>query len=271
MFYELCTLRRPFEAEALPALILKIVRGKFAPIPTTYSSDLRKLVDLMIRINPDERLHVADILAQNVIQQQLRASKSSAQDQADTVRNNKASATASPHGGGSPLNGINQGPQVRRVSPEPLSSVPAGPQHHQPAPHRPVTSDHERRNKPAGQANQNLPGRSRVPVKGKPEENQRPRNPEGAGQVRNPGSAAAAQERRVLPPNITPNEVKDAPGRALQNDRVANKKPTQANNRPNSARSRSQERKDGEKEVVSACMLLFPCDRELHLILQNLL
>jgi serine/threonine protein kinase len=262
VFYELCTLRRPFEAESLPALILKIVRGKFAPIPTIYSSDLRKLVDLMIRINPDERFHVADILAQNAIQQQLRASKSSAQDQADTARDNKAAGTASPHSAASPLNAINPGTQIRRVSPEPLSAAPAGPQHHQPAPNRPVASDHDRRNKPAGQVNQNLPGRTRMPVKGKPEESQRPRSSEGAGHVRDQ-APAAAPERRVLPPNITPRGMKDASGKGQapsQNDRIGNKKPTQASNRPSSARSRSKERNSDETEVVSACVFL-RCDR----------
>ena len=41
VLYELCTFKHPFEANNQGALILKIVRGKFAPIPSSYSSELR--------------------------------------------------------------------------------------------------------------------------------------------------------------------------------------------------------------------------------------
>ena len=40
VLYELCTKKHPFEAKSQGGLILKIVRGKYAPIPGGYSKDL---------------------------------------------------------------------------------------------------------------------------------------------------------------------------------------------------------------------------------------
>jgi serine/threonine protein kinase len=38
VLYEMCTFKRAFEAPTLPALVLKIMRGNFNPLPTNYSS-----------------------------------------------------------------------------------------------------------------------------------------------------------------------------------------------------------------------------------------
>lgn len=46
--YEMCTLRHPFEAANQAALILKILRGKFAAIPPIYSRSLIELVDKLL-------------------------------------------------------------------------------------------------------------------------------------------------------------------------------------------------------------------------------
>lgn len=40
VLYELCTYRHPFEANNQGALVLRIIRGKYNPIPTSYSRDL---------------------------------------------------------------------------------------------------------------------------------------------------------------------------------------------------------------------------------------
>ena len=37
VLYEMCTLKRAFEAPTLPALVLKIMRGNFQPLPVHYS------------------------------------------------------------------------------------------------------------------------------------------------------------------------------------------------------------------------------------------
>jgi NIMA (never in mitosis gene a)-related kinase 1/4/5 len=37
VLYEMCCLRHPFEATSQAALALKIIKGKYKPIPTTFS------------------------------------------------------------------------------------------------------------------------------------------------------------------------------------------------------------------------------------------
>ena len=48
VLYELCTFRHPFEANNQGALILKIVRGKFDPISTNFSTALQKMTNLLL-------------------------------------------------------------------------------------------------------------------------------------------------------------------------------------------------------------------------------
>ncbi len=38
VLYEMCTFKRAFEAPTLPALVLKIMRGNFHPLPAHYSN-----------------------------------------------------------------------------------------------------------------------------------------------------------------------------------------------------------------------------------------
>lgn len=48
VLYELCTLKHPFEAQNQGALILKILRGKFNPIPSSYSKPLHDMVERLL-------------------------------------------------------------------------------------------------------------------------------------------------------------------------------------------------------------------------------
>jgi NIMA (never in mitosis gene a)-related kinase len=62
VLYELCTLKHPFESNNQGALILKIVRGKYNPIPSTYTKDLSDLVDSCLMKDYKKRASVNDIL-----------------------------------------------------------------------------------------------------------------------------------------------------------------------------------------------------------------
>jgi NIMA (never in mitosis gene a)-related kinase 1/4/5 len=55
VLYELCTLKRAFDGQSLPALVVRILRGKYPPIATRYSTPLRCLVDSMLKQNPKVR------------------------------------------------------------------------------------------------------------------------------------------------------------------------------------------------------------------------
>jgi NIMA (never in mitosis gene a)-related kinase len=45
VIYELCTLQQPFKADNLLGLVFKIVSETPAPIPATYSPELKQLVE----------------------------------------------------------------------------------------------------------------------------------------------------------------------------------------------------------------------------------
>eukprot|EP00931_Biecheleriopsis_adriatica_P078022 TRINITY_DN51497_c0_g1_i1.p1 TRINITY_DN51497_c0_g1~~TRINITY_DN51497_c0_g1_i1.p1 ORF type:complete len:749 (-),score=165.51 TRINITY_DN51497_c0_g1_i1:12-2258(-) len=63
VIYEMCTLRHPFEAKNQAALLIKILRGQFAPIDASYSDDLRNLIDGCMRREWTKRTKLADMLA----------------------------------------------------------------------------------------------------------------------------------------------------------------------------------------------------------------
>ena len=50
VLYELTTLQHAFEGKNLPALVLKIIRGKYPAVPTSYSLDLRGLISSMLQV-----------------------------------------------------------------------------------------------------------------------------------------------------------------------------------------------------------------------------
>ncbi|CAK8990698.1 unnamed protein product [Durusdinium trenchii] len=61
--YEMCTLRHPFEAKNQAALLIKILRGQFAPIETRYTEDLRELIDGCMQRELGKRTKLNDLLA----------------------------------------------------------------------------------------------------------------------------------------------------------------------------------------------------------------
>ncbi|XP_045119284.1 serine/threonine-protein kinase Nek8-like [Portunus trituberculatus] len=67
VLYEMLTLRRAFEAETLPALIMKIMRGIFAPIHPHYSQEMRAFLHLLLHIDAAQRPTIDQVLAQPLI------------------------------------------------------------------------------------------------------------------------------------------------------------------------------------------------------------
>uniref|UniRef100_F6XNP5 Serine/threonine-protein kinase Nek8 n=1 Tax=Ornithorhynchus anatinus TaxID=9258 RepID=F6XNP5_ORNAN len=64
VLYELASLKRAFEAANLPALVLKIMSGTFAPVSDRYSVELRQLVLSLLRLDPSQRPQLSEIMAQ---------------------------------------------------------------------------------------------------------------------------------------------------------------------------------------------------------------
>ena len=48
--YELATFQRPFHGQSFPALVNKILKGKYSPLPGTYSANLGRVVEYMLKV-----------------------------------------------------------------------------------------------------------------------------------------------------------------------------------------------------------------------------
>ncbi|XP_027780269.1 serine/threonine-protein kinase Nek8 isoform X2 [Marmota flaviventris] len=129
VLYELASLKRAFEAANLPALVLKIMSGTFAPISDRYSPELRQLVLSLLSLEPAHRPPLSHIMAQPLC---IRALLNLHTDVGSIRmrRAEKSLAPGTPMAPGSTGNrttstrcrGIPRGP-VRPAIPPPLSSV----------------------------------------------------------------------------------------------------------------------------------------------------
>lgn len=63
LLYEMTCLKMPFEANSLPLLSLKIVRGQYGNIPIVYSTDLKNLIKSLMNIDPSKRPSINEILS----------------------------------------------------------------------------------------------------------------------------------------------------------------------------------------------------------------
>ncbi|XP_035994803.1 serine/threonine-protein kinase Nek5 isoform X1 [Fundulus heteroclitus] len=62
VLYELCSLKHPFEGSSLRQLVSKICRGRYTPVPSRYSHDLRLLLTQLFKVNPRDRPSVSSVL-----------------------------------------------------------------------------------------------------------------------------------------------------------------------------------------------------------------
>lgn len=67
------TLKHAFNGKSLPGLILKIIRGRFPPVPDRYSADLRSLISAMLSPKPAHRPSVASVLGRPYIKRSIKA------------------------------------------------------------------------------------------------------------------------------------------------------------------------------------------------------
>lgn len=71
--YELCTLKKAFQADNLLGLVFKIVSEAYEPIPNNlpYSKELRMLVGMLLEKKPENRPSVADILQMDIVKKKM--------------------------------------------------------------------------------------------------------------------------------------------------------------------------------------------------------
>ena len=63
LLYEMITLKVPFEANSLPLLSLKIVKGVYNQIPKSFSKEIKDLVKDLLQVNPNKRPSIKDLLS----------------------------------------------------------------------------------------------------------------------------------------------------------------------------------------------------------------
>ena len=62
LLYEMCSFSKPFDDENQENLCQKIINGKYASLGNKYTKELRSIIDEMLRIKPEERISLKDII-----------------------------------------------------------------------------------------------------------------------------------------------------------------------------------------------------------------
>lgn len=76
MLYEMACLKPPFDAPSLTALSMKIVRGSYAPVSSSFSQGLKKLIADCLMVVPSRRPTVNAILKLPLIQDRIKTNLS---------------------------------------------------------------------------------------------------------------------------------------------------------------------------------------------------
>lgn len=71
ILYELCTLRHAFNAQNMAALAVQIIRGKYDPIPSCFSSELSKLISSMLTSDQRSRPSINGVLNSPILKSRL--------------------------------------------------------------------------------------------------------------------------------------------------------------------------------------------------------
>ena len=72
IIYEICTLHVPFRGTNFKELFDNISLGKYSDINVNYSDDLRKILKLMIVVNPDMRYDAQSILECDIVKKKIK-------------------------------------------------------------------------------------------------------------------------------------------------------------------------------------------------------
>ena len=73
--YELCKLKPPFRGTNLKEFKENIKNGIYEPIQNVYSNDLKKIISIMLRQNPNERPSAKELLNGEIIQKKIQEYK----------------------------------------------------------------------------------------------------------------------------------------------------------------------------------------------------
>jgi len=71
ILYEMVTLRHAFDANSMKGLVLKILRGNYPPIPSTYSKELNEIIADMLIKDPVKRPSMRKILEKEILSKRI--------------------------------------------------------------------------------------------------------------------------------------------------------------------------------------------------------
>ena len=80
IIYELCALELPFNGNNMVELSKNIKSGRYIPIPNIYSNDLKKIIALMLQINPKKRISSQELLNLPIINSKINKNYSKYKD-----------------------------------------------------------------------------------------------------------------------------------------------------------------------------------------------
>ena len=65
-------LKMPFDATSLPMLSLKIIRGSYNPVPSSFSKDIKNLIACMLQVDANKRPSITELLKLPVIKNRIK-------------------------------------------------------------------------------------------------------------------------------------------------------------------------------------------------------
>ena len=72
LLYEMMTFKMPFEAQSLPMLSMKIMRGNYTPPSSMYTKDLREIVSKCLMVDQTRRPSIKEILKMPIVQNRIK-------------------------------------------------------------------------------------------------------------------------------------------------------------------------------------------------------
>jgi hypothetical protein len=67
------TLKHAFDANSMKALVIKILRGNYPPIPNCYSGELRVMLDELLQKDPHRRPSIKKFLEKEYLSSRISA------------------------------------------------------------------------------------------------------------------------------------------------------------------------------------------------------
>ncbi len=72
LLYEMCALKMPFDGSNLASLSIKIIKGNYTPLPTSFTKDIRCLISSLLNVDMNKRPSINEILRNSLIKQRVK-------------------------------------------------------------------------------------------------------------------------------------------------------------------------------------------------------